>query len=95
MSDSGSKRAKRTYRPGVEALEALRLLAIAAPLPAIFPVAIDAPAVTTGPESSSFGDDAWDAALFRTRVSDLIGTKPIEVATDPQSIASGISQLDR
>ncbi len=97
MSKAGRGRSKRSYRPGVEGLESLRLLAGAASLSLGVPIAID-PSMT-GVESGSavIGSDAWDAALLGSQVSDLLGPSgSISTTTaDADAIVSGLGQLDR
>lgn len=95
MGDLGRGRTKRSYRPGVEALEALRLLAGAASIALDVPIAVESHTqpVGSGTGPVAFEGDAWDAALLRSRVADLIG--PETTPRDPASIASGLSQLDR
>jgi DNA-binding CsgD family transcriptional regulator len=94
VAGKAEKRARRTYRPKVEALEALRLLSegLATPLaPAVLsPQVVGAPIPTDFPEP---GDHAWDTALGQTRLADLLAS-PVAQA-DPQALESGLSQLDR
>ena len=94
-SGNGSGKPRRSYRPAVEALEALRLLSGAAQvLPGL---AFEFHSLPTGvplETPSPFPSDAtWDEALGQTTLSDLL--RPSQVATDRESIASGLSQLDR
>lgn len=97
MSKSGRGRSKRSYRPRVEGLESLRLLAGAATLPMGVPIAIDpsTPPIESG--SGAVGSDAWDAALLRSQVSDLLGpsTSTSTTTADADAIVSGLAQLDR
>jgi len=92
----GEGRKRRSYRPAVEALEALRLLSNAAqPLPGI---AVPHDLLTpTGPldtpAPSLLSGTAWEAALDQTRLAGLLG-QPRDGA-DPEAIASGIAQLNR
>ncbi len=105
MSDDRKKRASRGYRPGIEALEALRLLAGLSTFPLGAPISVDATASTVpGLADSHFttNDSAWDQALLDSRVADLLGgnqapTQTISTSTsvDTSAIESGISQLDR
>lgn len=94
-SGPGEGHRRRSYRPAVEALEAIRLLSIAAQslpelaierhsLGEVDPVADDAPPVSR---------EAWDEALGGTRLADLLAT-PRE-AVDAEAVASGIAQLNR
>lgn len=98
MSQSGRGRSKRSYRPRVEGLESLRLLAGASALPLGVPIAIDP---TSAPASSGSGvvgaGDAWDAALLRSQVADLIGPAGSSTTStaDADAIVSGLAQLDR
>lgn len=88
-------KSRRSYRPTVEALEALRLLSIGTQAfpdlavgrdvyPGAGPIEVNT-VPAPGP--------AWDLALDQTAVADLFGTG--EVATDPKAIASGFSQMNR
>lgn len=98
MADPGRGRVRRSYRPGVEGLEALRLLAGAAALPIDLPAAVEPWGIPTGPEVAD-GGDAWDAALLGTDLADLIGpaTAPDSgpATIDVGAIGPGLSQLDR
>lgn len=76
MSERQSPTRRRTYRPGLESLEALRLFSGAtAVMPAaVAPLEVEAPA--TAPVDDSLRDahpSAWDAALGSSRVADLLG----------------------
>ena len=98
MSTSGRGRSKRSYRPRVEGLESLRLLAGAASLPLGVPIAIDPTSTPAASGSDAIGSsDAWDAALLRSQVSDLIGPSALTSTTtaDADAIVSGLAQLDR
>ncbi len=98
VSDPRRGRTKRSYQPGVEALEALRLLAGIASMPLGPPIALGSTAVPLGPDTTAVPGNAWDEALLASRVADLI--TPAQVATssapvDSSAIASGMAQLDR
>ncbi len=97
MSESGRGRSKRSYRPRVEGLESLRLLAGAATLPMGVPIAIDPSTAPVESGSGAVAADAWDAALLRSQVSDLIGPSASSTTTtaDADAIVSGLAQLDR
>lgn len=105
VSDPGRGRVKRSYRPAVEAMEALRLLANASPLPIDLPAALGPHAEALGVDPAGSGGDAWDAALLRTSLADLIGTTTADpgtassrsstTAADADAIVAGLSQLDR
>ena len=90
----GNKR--RSYRPEVEALEALRLLSLAAEtlpdLAAEHDVLLSPP-VPIGTDDLATTDAAWDVALGQTRLADLL--RPASSATDAEEISSGLSQLNR
>lgn len=96
VGESQRGRAKRSYQPGVEALEALRLLASAATMPLGVPIALDSNPIPLGQDSNAVPGDAWDEALLASRVADLIAPTQGPVSSvDASSIASGITQLDR
>jgi DNA-binding CsgD family transcriptional regulator len=90
----GQGKKRRSYRPTVEALEALRMLSDAsAVLPDLPPqgaLLAPVPLDTTAPQTSN---DAWDAALGQTLLSDLLA--PAKSPTDASAISSGLSQLNR
>lgn len=94
-SGNGSGKPRRSYRPVVEALEALRLLSDATQtLPG---VAVEletfAPAVPLDAPHSVPSDAAWDEALGQTRLADLLA--PVPQGTDAQAVSSGLSQVNR
>jgi len=94
-SGSGASKPSRSYRPAVEALEALRLLSESAQvLPGL---AFEFHSLSTGVPVEApvpFPSDAtWDEALGQTTLSDILRTSP--VVSDRESIASGLAQLDR
>ncbi|QEH38035.1 Bacterial regulatory protein, luxR family [Aquisphaera giovannonii] len=77
----GKKRSGRSYRPAVEAMEALRLLSgatAAASLPGVAAehgVLSDPPAglAPLGRDVPAVSGDAWDEALIQTQLADLLG----------------------
>lgn len=95
------RRANRSYKPSVEAMEVLRLLsgataAVAPPTivaehttladyPSFPPPTLDAPAVS---------GDAWDAALLDIPPTSTTTAEP-RVVVDSEVVASGLSQLNR
>ena len=97
MSKAGRGRSKRSYRPRVEGLESLRLLAGAASLPMGVPIAIDPASAPIESGSGAIASDAWDAALLGSQVADLLGPPSTTSTTtaDADAIVSGLSQLDR
>ena len=94
---SGSERSKkrRSYRPGVETLEAFQLLSALAELPlglAIDPTVEVAPSdFDTGPTDTRHR--AWDTALVAAQLDDLLGTTA--TLADPADLSTGLAQLDR
>lgn len=95
MSGTERSRARRSYRPGVESLEAVQLLSALAQVPtalALDPATLVVPA---GSEGAATDQDhrAWDAALVATQFADLIADAPTEVRAE--DLASGLEQLDR
>jgi RNA polymerase sigma factor (sigma-70 family) len=94
LADPVRKKRRPSYRPRVEALEALRLLSDGL-LPALQPVVIEQH-VLAGPAASEPSiplDHAWDTALGQARLADLLSSPA--AATDPAALRSGLSQLDR
>lgn len=92
MNGPGRKQRRRSYRPKVEALEALRLLDAAAP--SLAPLIAEhgsLPASPT-PVDAIAGHETWDTALGQTRLADLLGPS---APADPAAIRSGLAQLDR
>jgi RNA polymerase sigma factor (sigma-70 family) len=90
------RKARRSYRPTVEALEALRLLSDTAQLLPNVPVETEiiGPSVPLlGGDTTTASSATWDAALSQTQLADLIG--PTTSTADAQSISSGLSQLNR
>jgi DNA-binding CsgD family transcriptional regulator len=105
------KRAGRAYRPTLEAMEALRLLSGTTAMPLsglvaehnllIDPVPTARPTTDLPPISSV----TWDAALVQTHLSDIlagtsgsgpvVGSSPVTTATDPATLNSGLTQLDK
>jgi RNA polymerase sigma factor (sigma-70 family) len=92
----GERKSRRSYRPTVEALEALRLLSNAAQtLPGI---AVPHDLLTpSGPldasTTASASSATWDTALDQTQLSELLGTT--SNASDSEAISAGIAQLNR
>jgi len=87
-------KARRSYRPTVEALEALRLLSGVAPVPldVAFDQAATAAAIGLAGAPAATAH-AWDAALVASEVAELFG--PIGPATDAADVSEGLAQLDR
>lgn len=98
----GNREAKnrRSYRPTVEALEALRLLSTTAQVIPGVPLAQDVFAASLPTQTDlTTPSAAWDEALSQSDLSELLGPSYSAIAspstTDPQDIASGLSQLNR
>ena len=105
------RRTRRSYRPTVEVLEALRLLSSATPAAPVTGLAVehDAPGdPRAGPrplahDLASVSSAIWDAALVQTHLADrLSGQGPAPAsgpastaATDPAALASGLAQLNK
>ncbi len=98
-SVSGQERGKRrrSYRPGVESLEALALLSALAEAPlglAYDPTALVAPSdLDVGPTDAQHR--AWDAALVASQLVDLIGSAQVQALANPADVSSGLAQMDR
>lgn len=96
------RRANRSYKPSVEAMEVLRLLsgataAVAPPIvpaehnaladfPSFAPSTLDAPTVSS---------DAWDAALLDIPPGSATTAAEPRVVVDSEVVASGLNQLNR
>ena len=104
------RRARRSYKPAVEAMEVLRLLSGAAHTAAFSGSAAEYQALLEPVQSSAaiagypgISDAAWDAALLDARIGDLyaspLATETVEpevvAPLDPEAMASGLKQLDR
>jgi hypothetical protein len=105
VKGQGGSKKRRSYRPTVEALEALRLLSDTAQL---LPGLLPAGDVLSGPvplaPSSSTPGSAWDEALSQTELADLFGPVPVPATpteavpvapSDVQDVSAGLSQLNR
>ena len=86
---------RRSYRPVVEAMEALRLLSNAAQmLPGL--VAEHDSLTVASPlafDPSAVPGETWDTALVQTQLADILGTD--RQGTDAEALTSGLSQLNR
>lgn len=95
MSGQERDKRRRSYRPGVETLEALHLLSALAeaPLGLLYdPTAELAPSdLDIGPSDAQHR--AWDAALVASQLDDLIGTTQTSISQG--DVSSGLAQLDR
>lgn len=95
MSSKGRGKSRRSYRPAVEALEALRLLSGLAPAP--IDVAFDQGAIAAPVDPldapASVSARTWDAALVASQLTDLLG--PTRDRADALDVSSGLAQLDR
>jgi DNA-binding CsgD family transcriptional regulator len=105
----GKKRSRRSYRPSVETMEALRLLSGATAtalsgLVAEHDLFADPTAPSRPPAvPSSVSSATWDAALVHTQFANLLSdqvsattaTPALETPADPAAVNSGLAQLDR
>lgn len=99
VTGNGAGKSRRSYRPVVEALEALRLLSSATQSLPDLAVERDLPQpVLPPPSPEAIGADAWDVVLDQSRLSDLLPASPT-LATgsvvDVDSLEAGYSQLNR
>jgi RNA polymerase sigma factor (sigma-70 family) len=94
---SGNDRAsnRRSYRPAVEALEALRLLSSVAEAPMGLVVEQGAFALPTGPEAPTIPNSAWDAALVASQVDELLGPGLLQSPVEQADVSAGLAQMDR
>jgi RNA polymerase sigma factor (sigma-70 family) len=86
---------RRSYRPVVEAMEALRLLSNAAQmLPGL---AFEQEMIATGGplafDPGTVPGETWDTALVQTQLADILGTN--RQGVDAEALTSGLSQLNR
>lgn len=99
LSGNRDGKKRRSYRPAVEALEALRLLSSAAqtlPELAVERDVIYAPLPVEAPTPGfSEADAAWDEALGQTHLADILGSTVGEEERDPEAVESGLLQLNR
>ncbi len=93
-------RGRRSYRPSVESLEALRLLSIATgALPTlaveqdVLPTAAPLDAAASLSPSTTTSGNAWDAALADQTLAELFG--PPSTPTAPADTVAGLAQLNR
>lgn len=101
MMGKGQGPSRRSYRPAVEALEALRLMSGGTqtlPTLAVEREFLENPAFTPSP--STLGADAWDEVLDRSSVSDLLpgahaAAPALAPTADPEAIEAGFGQLNR
>ena len=96
MKGKDRGKVRRSYRPGVEALEALSLLSDLVDAP--HDLSFDHASITIPVESfelaiASTPNTAWDAALVSSQVDSLLGTSRGQV--DAADVTSGLAQLDR
>ena len=101
-SGEGTGKKRRSYRPIVEALEALRLLsALTQPFQGLAVQRDSLPGPVPLAPGAPLPSDAWDAALSQTELADLLGpassssSSTIVAPADAQSISSGLEQLNR
>ena len=107
MSGKPRGHSRRSYRPTVEALEALRLLSGGAQSLPDLAIAHDVHWPETGPAAlppdRGSSDFAWDEVLTQTDLADLFvpvasGSSPVVVApaaSTPEEVAAGLAQLNR
>lgn len=102
-------KARRSYRPTVEALEALRLLSVGAPTLPGLAVPFDLHTLDAGQPVSvaaaALTDQAWDEALKQTDLAEFLGPTPTptagpsvvvtEATASSGSVEAGFSQLNR
>ena len=107
----GKKRTRRSYRPTVEVMEALRLLSSATASGA-FPGLVaehnvlgdhGAGTRTLGSALPSISGETWDAALLDTHLGDLLSGSNSAIVSpgastptsDPAALSSGLAQLNK
>jgi len=104
--DDSRKKPRRSYRPTVEGLEALRLFSGLLGTPLEIPSEHDwlpesdsEPGTAAPPVPADLDSEAWDAALGATRPSEILKGRDrvsgLEAEADPESLKRGLNQLDR
>lgn len=96
LSGNRDGKKRRSYRPAVEALEALRLLSSASqtlPDIAVERDVVFSPPAFEAPQTTDLSDAAWDEALGQTHLADILGSSTHDV--DPEAVSSGLLQLNR
>lgn len=94
MSGERGQKVRRSYRPAVEALEALKLLsAVATPMPGPAVIGDLHPGLATPiadpPATGAASETAWDEALTQTRVADLFGPSVSPATAAPALSTTG------
>lgn len=106
----GKKRTRRSYRPSVETLEALRLLSSALSATALAGLVAEhdlfadsgTPSLPL-PKHPPVSSATWDAALVHTQLANLLSehlsattaTPTLETTAEPAAVNAGLAQLDR
>ena len=94
MSSEIRGKKRRAYRPGVEGLEALRLLSSLVQTPIDVAISHEAlPVTVEGAGIAAIPSSTWDAALVASQLDDLFGTARDH--TDDGELSAGLAQLDR
>ena len=102
MGGDEKRRTRRSYRPTLEALEALRLLSSAGPTAQLAGLAAEhniLPDAAAGPlpvlsDRPAFSSDAWDAALIQTHLADLLSSSGSAKVSGPAAPTVSASQSD-
>jgi RNA polymerase sigma factor (sigma-70 family) len=86
---------RRSYRPVVEAMEALRLLSNAAQTLPGLTVEQDSITIASPLDfaPATVPGETWDTALVQTQLADILGTD--RKGSDAEALTSGLSQLNR
>jgi RNA polymerase sigma factor (sigma-70 family) len=97
VSGQAERKKRHSYRPTVEALEALRLLSLGGTAQAFPGLAVQRDVLpeptTLAAESTAPSSATWDAALGQTQLADLLG--PASTSVDTAAVSSGLNQLNR
>lgn len=106
--DRGERKARRRrdYRPGVERLEAFRLLSAAADAQSLpgfglavergLPTDVDSSFKAFPGDSSTVSDAAWDTVLRQTELAELLGSSTATTQDiDLEAVESGLDQMNR
>lgn len=104
MNGGQGVKKRRSYRPTVEALEALRLLSSATqalPDLAVERNALPLSAITPNPLDLATTNQAWDQALASSHLADILGpslsasTPSLQLAPTAGDINAGLTQLNK
>ena len=95
MNGKDREKPRRGYRPGVEALEAIRLLSAVLETPTGLVAQWDFAAPAAGVDVPTIPGHAWDAALVDPAIDAYLAGSSDRATVDAADVASGLAQVDR